>query len=359
MWKRFQNFLLSLVRKHLDSSSQGEDYHDEMMSNFDDAYGNVQSSSADALDKFSEGAKSGWQSFVDGLSNWWKGFTGSGLTQRDLDLNAMNMQNVEDTANAQVSGYLKAGVNPALMYGNGASNSAPQSSALGTSGSMSELMQALLLPQQMRMLSAQTRNVEANTQKQVMESGQIKQVMEYYPRLTEHTIAEIVSRQGLNIANMSKAEIEAEIAGFEKIIKSAEADNAHEFYKLRNQYQSAQTEAAKASAAQAMASALWTEYETQYAKDNNGARPSSSAVLALVNAVTGWLGTSPEEQGRGVVRAITSAANKGTDNGKKPSYGTMQDVGRGFAKSTFREDWNKAKRFVKGYLRNNRLSRFQ
>lgn len=109
-------------------------------------------------------------SITDGVSNWWKGFTGSGLTARDVALNQMNMQNVEDTASAQVEGYRKAGINTALMYGNGASNSAPQTSATPTSGSMSELMQAITLPMQLKMMKAQIGNVNADTQKKIVDA---------------------------------------------------------------------------------------------------------------------------------------------------------------------------------------------
>lgn len=117
----------------------------------------------------SPGLKTGWEKFADGLSNWWKGFTGSGLTQRDIDLNAMNMQNVEDQATAQVTGFSKAGVNPALMYGSGL-GSAPTASSSGSVGNMSELLQALMLPAQLRALNAQTDNVRADTEKKRVET---------------------------------------------------------------------------------------------------------------------------------------------------------------------------------------------
>lgn len=108
-------------------------------------------------------------SFANGISNWWKGFTGSGLTQRDIALNAMNMQNVEDQASREVAGYQKAGVNPALMF-SGGSNTAPQASATGSVGNMSELLQAIMIPAQLRMLKAQTENVRANTAKTEVET---------------------------------------------------------------------------------------------------------------------------------------------------------------------------------------------
>ena len=99
----------------------------------------------------------------EGIENLWKGATGSGLTERDKQLNAMNMQNVEDTAAAQVAGYQKAGINPALMYGAGGQQTAPQTSSSGV-GNFSDLMsltQLLTLPKQLNMMDAQTKNIEA------------------------------------------------------------------------------------------------------------------------------------------------------------------------------------------------------
>lgn len=97
---------------------------------------------------------------VSGIRNWWKGFTGSGATDRDIELNQMSMQNVEDQAAAEVAGYKKAGVNPALMFSGGA-NTAPSSSSSGNVGNMSELLQALMIPMQMRLMSAQVGKTKA------------------------------------------------------------------------------------------------------------------------------------------------------------------------------------------------------
>ena len=234
--------------------------------------------------------------FTSGLQNLWKGFTGSGATQRDIEMNAMNMQNVEDTASAQVRGFDKAGVNAAMMYGNGASNSAPQTSASQV-GSMSELMQMITLPMQMRMMGAQIANVKANTAKTLTESEQIKQIMDWYPRLSQANLDKLVSSYGVDVANISKIEAETAIAEIEKIIKSAEAENAPALYKARVALEQAKTETEKANAASALANAAWTAYETDYTKNHNGARPSSSSILALVDAISAMTGLSADSVG--------------------------------------------------------------
>lgn len=298
-----------------------------------------------------------------GLTNLWKGATGSGVTDRDIELNQMNMQNVEDTAAAQVAGYQKAGVNPALMYGNGASNSAPQSSSTGT-GSLSDLMQVLMLPAQIKLMNAQAKNTDANTQKQISETEQIKQIMQFYPRLTEHTIAEITSRTGLNLTNISKEEANIAILEFEKIIKGNEAKYSDEFYKLRNRVEEATELNQKASALQSYMQALWTEYETQYTKEHNGARPSSSSLLALADAIMAWLGTDGAEVGGTISKTVTETVTKIA--GEAPENGnTMQTIGRGLAGKPWtirgktpvewgKRLWNRGKKF----LHNNDLSRF-
>lgn len=234
--------------------------------------------------------------FTNGLQNLWKGFTGSGATQRDIEMNAMNMQNVEDTAAAQVRGYDKAGVNAAMMYGNGASNSAPTTSASQV-GSMSELMQMITLPMQLRMMGAQIANVKANTAKTLTESEQVKQIMDWYPRLSQANLDKLVSSYKLDIANVNKAEAETAIAEIEKTIKSAEAENAPALYKARVALEEAKTDAEKANAAAALAQEAWTAYETDYTKKHNGARPSSSSILALVDAISAMTGLTADSVG--------------------------------------------------------------
>lgn len=264
-----------------------------------------------------------------GLTNLWKGATGSGLTDRDIELNNMNMQNVEDTAEAQTKGYIKAGINPALMYGNGGQQTAPQSSSTGT-GSLSDLMQVLMLPAQIKLMNAQAKNTDANTEKQISETEQIKQIMQFYPRLTEHTIAEITSRTGINLSNISKTDAEVAILEFEKIIKSNESKYSDEFYRLRNKVQESTELNQKASALQSYMQALWTEYETQYTKQHDGARPSSSSLLALADAVMSWLGTSGDELGSGLNKVVTETVTEIA--GEAPKNGdTMQKIGRGLA----------------------------
>ena len=267
-------------------------------------------------DGFSSDSSSGtslWDQFRAGIENWWKGFTGSGITERDKQLNAMNMQNVEDTAEAQTKGYIKAGVNPALMYGSSGQQTAPQSSSTGGSGSLSDLMQVLLLPKQMKMMDAQTKNIEANSEKTLADTEQVKLALKYYPSLTEKTIAEMASRIDLNAQNISESQAREEVAKFEALIKKTESEYADVYFDLRNQGEAAKRDAALESAAESKARAAWTEFETQWTKDHNGARPSSSSLLALIEALTTFFGAESNQKQQGIiVRAVEKVTNPQT-----------------------------------------------
>lgn len=277
------------------------------------------------------------ESFSDGVSNLWKGITGSGLTARDIQLNEMNMQNVRDTAQAQTEGYQKAGINPALMFGSG-QQTAPQSSGVPTTGSMSELMQLALMPLQAGMMQAQIGNVKANTAKTLTDTEQIKQIMEWYPRLSQANLEKLISSKGLDIANTNKAEADKAIADIEKIIKSAEADNAAALYKARVALTEAQTEAEKARKAKELADEAWTVYETQYTKEHDGARPSSSSILALIDAISSWTGLDPgSEENKRVISTVIDDFNnpkgfykKGIEQGKNLYKKGKSFLGRKF-----------------------------
>lgn len=154
--RKWHTKLFAVCMKNIASMIEG------MLKKFVKHYSGVDIGEANQNVFSSEG--SAFDKFLSGIGNWWKGFTGSGLTQRDIELNNLSMQNVEEQASHEVAGYNKAGINPALMYSGGV-GTAPQASASGSVGNMSELVQLLSLPYQLKMLKAQTENVQANTEK--------------------------------------------------------------------------------------------------------------------------------------------------------------------------------------------------
>ena len=102
-------------------------------------------------------------------------FTDAHMTQGEIERNELQMQNVEDNFQRQVTGMQKAGLNPALMYQNGAgSGSAPSVSTSASSApNMSGLMQAILLPRQMDLISAQAENLRATAKKSEAQTEKI------------------------------------------------------------------------------------------------------------------------------------------------------------------------------------------
>lgn len=255
----------------------------------------------------------------EGIENLWKGATGSGLTQRDIELNKMNMQNVEDTAAAQVAGYQKAGVNPALMYGSGGQQTAPQasSSAVGNFSDLMSLTQLLTLPKQLKMMDAQTKNIEADSEKKIADTEHVKQIIAWYPNISESNVAEVWSKVGLNLQNIDESEAREDLARAEKVIKDAEGKFAEQLNEAKIELAKAQTQEAKDSAAASAARAAMDAFELQYAKDNN-AKLSSSSILAVISALTSWLGVNPNSsEAQSIIRTVSDDVKHPTNMYKK------------------------------------------
>lgn len=92
---------------------------------------------------------------IEALINKW---TDAGVTGGEIQRNEMQMQNAEDIYQRQVTGMQKAGVNPALMYQNGTPTPPSVTTAGSGAASMSDLMQAFMLPLQKRLIESQAQN---------------------------------------------------------------------------------------------------------------------------------------------------------------------------------------------------------
>lgn len=282
------------------------------------------------LNFFSNAAKVFGQSnigqlFKKSASNLFNRFTGNALTDADVQANELTMQNQEDIFQRQVAGMQKAGLNPALMYGSSPSSAPEAQNTSGSAGlNMSDLLQAVMIPLQQKLLAAQTSNVRADTLKkkaETDESGvraeQIRQLMEWYPSLTEQTIREISTRADLNVGSLSKTEVETEIARAERIIREAEANESSAFFKARREAEEAKDDESRANAAAALARAAWDSYETEYTRSHGGARPSSSSALAIANAIfaaLGKLGESFRDSLAGAFPALFTPTGEDSEN---------------------------------------------
>lgn len=112
------------------------------------------------------GVSSGLSDILDEHgSSYLNSVSGAHLTGSQVEANEMQMQNVEDQFQRQVTGMQAAGLNPALMYQNGASGSAPSAPANSANASLSDLMQVAMLPMQMKMMNQQIRAEQLENKK--------------------------------------------------------------------------------------------------------------------------------------------------------------------------------------------------
>lgn len=105
------------------------------------------------------------------FSSFMNQLTGAHTTGMMQEQNEMQMQNVEDKFQREVAGMDKAGLNPALMYQNGASGAAPSAPTNTASGSLSDIMQIAMLPLQMKMMDTQIRGEELGNEAKEIDLG--------------------------------------------------------------------------------------------------------------------------------------------------------------------------------------------
>ena len=154
------------------------------------------------------GLGSSFSSFLTALANR---LTGAHMVNADIEANALSMQNQEDIFGRQVTGMQKAGLNPALMYQNGSSPSTPQAqNSYQGAANMSDLMSMITLPLQMKMLKAQTANVDSQTRRNDAETELAKRKEEnmalvnaYYPAVTEAGLQKTLSASSFEAEELS------------------------------------------------------------------------------------------------------------------------------------------------------------
>lgn len=227
----------------------------------------------------------------DQLQSFVNSQTGAHLTGSQIEANEMQMQNVEDQYQRQVSGMKQAGLNPALMYDSGASTSAPTVQGSQGTASMSELMQAMLLKKQSALLDAQTRNTDADTNKKAAETDYQKLVNDYFPGMKSVELDKILSEIGLNEQSIQKMKSEVdtlkldqELKRIEKVTKQAEADESSAYYKARREFEQANTDKVKAEKAEILVREAIEVIEKNYMK-MYGFKMSSSSILAIAAAL--------------------------------------------------------------------------
>lgn len=226
------------------------------------------------------------------LVNSW---TGAGPTGQQVWANETQMQNAEDIYQRQVTGMQKAGLNPALMYQNGSATNAPTVQGQPGTANMSDIMQALLLDKQSKLLESQTRNVDADTDKKSAETENLKLINQYYPSVTQTEIDKMLKEMGKTDEEIKEIrsrvnlnELDQELKKIQKIIQQAEANESSAYFKATRQLQEARTEEAKSSARASVARALIDELDAKYIEKYD-LKLGSSEWMALASALANIL----------------------------------------------------------------------
>ena len=310
---------------------------------------------------------------MPGFNSLWNRWTGNALTNAETQANDFNAAEADkqrqweeymQSTNYQrmVADMQAAGVNPALAMSNGQpstpSGSSAQSVSPGAGASMSDLMQLIMLPSQIKLMNAQARNTDSLSAKNEVEIGeietrteQLKLINKYYPSLTEKQISELEEKIRNLGADTHKKGLEADVLVADKIIKDAEANHASELYHWKVEYEKAHTQEAKDAASASAARAAWDIFEKQWTESHSGARPSSSGILAIAAAVADFLGVSKnnDSEVNVVGDVIKDKAQEIHDLMHDPS-GTVKKKGKEIDDKLVR--WKeRGKRFVKNAWR--------
>lgn len=250
----------------------------------------------------------GQQFSETGLGSMINKLTGKHLTGAEREANQFSAEQAQiqrdyetemsNTAyQRQVADMQAAGVNPALLYGSGASGastpsgSAPSSVAPNSGTSMSELMQLFMMPAQKRLIEAQASNTDALTDKAKADTEQMKLVNKYYPQVTETQIDKMLAEIGVDEervkeirSNVNLNDLNAELLKVDKVIKDAEANEASAFFKARREFEEAQTDKAKAEKAELVVRTAMEELEKNYMARTN-TKMGSATVIAIAAAL--------------------------------------------------------------------------
>lgn len=146
-------------------------------------------------DPASVGAKPSTDSSNNPLESVINKYTGTGLTGAEREQNEWTAQREDTQAQRQVKDLMKAGLNPALMYQNGAGGDYASASAGGVagSGSLQELVTVMTLPLQLEQMRANIVATKENTNSTKLQQ---KKIIEETRNL-QATYNEILSRTDL------------------------------------------------------------------------------------------------------------------------------------------------------------------
>lgn len=246
-------------------------------------------------------------------SNYRKKLFGSGLTDAEKEANQFESQQAErqmafqqQMSNTQyqrgVADMQNAGLNPALMYGNGASGASSPAGAMAASESPSQLDPVGLIGQiaNLQLLRAQRKNIEADTRGKIAdaenkEASTVESrsrtalnnlAMQYYPKISEATLSHIsaeiskfYSDISVNPSKIADYSASAALKDSQRYINEISAD-------WMPRLNAAKEKGDLASAAAAFAEAAYKNYFITFAKEHGGQLPGFNQALGIAAAIS-------------------------------------------------------------------------
>lgn len=207
-----------------------------------------------------------------GISSLWNKLTGSGLTGAQQQQQDYQTDMANTAFQRQVVDMQKAGLNPALLYGQGAGSGAatPTGADASGNGDIGNAVQMLMLGKQMKLLDAQAEKAHA-------EAGLTDRNAAWVDRLNEGQLSQIASQIGVNEAEINARE-------YDNALKTAQVRQIEKETGWIDRINAAKTDAERARAARDWAEAAISKVEREM-----GHRLSSSNVLAVIDAISAAL----------------------------------------------------------------------
>ena len=258
---------------------------------------------------------------IDDMINKW---TGSGLTSAQIEQNNFNayqawlnrdwQERMSNTAyQRQVKDMQAAGVNPALMYGSGASGASTPSGATATAGSndnglsFQELISSLMLPMQMAQTAANISNIKANTGKTIAETEGFKLENEWRDKTMDARVESAKLANGLTAEQIENVKSSRHLV--DENIKKTIAETSNEFE--RKFLIQAETRLQSASAEQIVALLPYNKLLLEAQTESQKMTALASAVHAMYEKRmldAGYIENMIESAKKQASAAMTSAA---------------------------------------------------
>lgn len=219
--------------------------------------------------KSNSGSTSSLGSFLqNSIGSFWNKLTGAGLTTAQQQQQDYQTEMANTAFQRQVADMRQAGLNPALLYGQGAGSGAATPAGPETSGNgdIASVLQLSLLGKQAKLLDAQAEKTSA-------EAGLVSRETAWKDKISQAQLDEIASRIGVNEADINARE-------YDNALKAAQEALTRTQNRWFGKTAQSQIDANDAGAARNRAEAAISELEYSL-----GHRLSSSELLALADSL--------------------------------------------------------------------------